>query len=138
MDNQFSDTSSVDISGLSDDPPTGLPQMNLSDTLPQRVPGETLAAESASAEPADSPDADPPNWVNGVSHSDASDYELLNRRIDDLQSQLGAMQAQSDAALQYLCQNMGWLVNMLSGVAQIAQNMPGMGGMMAKMLKGGK
>lgn len=119
MDNQVSDTDTLDAN---------LPDSILTSNdapLPVRVPGEWLN------------DAAGPPPIEGQSDA-LSDYELLNQRVDDLQSQLSAMREQNNQALQYLCQNMGWLVNMLSGVAQLAQNMPGMGGMMAKMLKGGK
>lgn len=122
MDNQTSDTGSLNVMNI--DLPESTPTAE-SAPLPVRVPGEWLD-EAAGPPPIE------------VQSEALSDYDLLNQRVDDLQSQLSAMREQNNQALQYLCQNMGWLVNMLSGVAQLAQNMPGMGGMMAKMLKGGK
>lgn len=72
-----------------------------------------------------------------VADSDAppSDYELLNRRI----TEIARVQAHQGEALGQIIGSLNWLVTMLSGVAQMAQNMPGMGGMMAKLLtrKGG-
>ncbi len=79
-----------------------------------------------------------PEEVQKAMEEGPSDIDLLYRKISDLENSLSAAQFENREALQYLCQNMGWLVNMLSGVAQVAQNMPGMGGMMSKLMGGGK
>lgn len=140
MDNQFSDKSPFEVLNnveLQDNVPS-IPALDLSDVMPQRIPGNALVSEQFSPSvvpPAEAVDPDPAPIQPTES---VSDYELLNRRLDDLQSQLNAADSKNEAALQYLCHNMAWLVNMLSGVAQVAQNMPGMGGMVAKMLGGGK
>lgn len=113
-----------------------IPAMDTTDMTPLPATGLDTTPSSDQLDMSDSA-----NWRNGISLSDATDYELLNRRIDDLQKQLNDIDSRNEIALKYLCDNMAWLVKMLSGVAQMAQGlqgMPGMGGMVAKMLGGGK
>lgn len=154
MDNQTSDLGAIPTDAGS--------AYNLTD-LPQRIPGEAMAYPGAAMAGetvqcqnapqfgrcadttcmicyADMPYTLPelPDSVKAVMTEGPSDIDLLNRRLASLEKQLTAMDEDNKAAFQYLCQSMQWLVNMLSGVAQLAQNMPGMGGMMARMLKGGK
>lgn len=72
-----------------------------------------------------------------------SDFDILNERVDELMrilNQHGQTLSGHTNVLNYLGQSMHWLTQMLSGVAKIAESMPGMGGMMARFLapKGGK
>lgn len=128
----------------------GITTEQVMNELPQRIPGETICKNAPQfgrcADTtcmicyADMPYTLPelPDSVRAAMTEGPSDIDLLNRRLTSLEKQLSTMDAENRAAFQYLCQSMQWLVNMLSGVAQLAQNMPGVSGMMARMMKGGK
>lgn len=75
--------------------------------------------------------------TTGVDHSDKSDYQILHERIDELMRLVqhqGNGIAQIVQSVNATGQTVNWIATMLSGVAQMAQNMPGMGGMMARFL----
>ena len=65
-----------------------------------------------------------------------SDFDLLHERLDEvtrLVNHNNQMLQSFGPGMEYLCNSMGWLTNMLSGVAEVAQKMPGMGGMLARL-----
>lgn len=74
-----------------------------------------------------------------ASMAEPSDMDLLHSRINELENLIKTNDANYREGFTYLCGNMQWLVTMLSGVAQLAEKMPGMGGMVARMMtpKGG-
>lgn len=65
-----------------------------------------------------------------------------SEKLDMVIAQLTMIQAKlenHDRAFEYLTGAMQWLTQMLGSVAQVAQNMPGMSGMVARMMgMGGK
>lgn len=79
-----------------------------------------------------------PDEVKAAMEKGPSDMDLLHIRLNDLEELIRKNHEENGVAFKFLCDSMTWLTTMLSGVAQMAQNMPGMGGMMKAMLKGGK
>lgn len=65
--------------------------------------------------------------------AERSDYEILNERLDEV---MRVLLWQNDVLVN-TANGVGWLSQMLSGVAQVAQKMPGMGGMVARMMTRG-
>lgn len=65
--------------------------------------------------------------------AERSDYVILNERLDEVMRVL----TWQNQMLVNTANGVGWLSQMLSGVAQVAQKMPGMGGMLAKMMTRG-
>lgn len=66
-----------------------------------------------------------------------SDFDILNERLDEQMAMIRHQEMillSYGKGIEYLCNSMQWLTNMMSGVAEVAQKMPGMGGMMARML----
>lgn len=133
--------------GLYSDPKSGpVPGMTIDD-LPVRTPGESLinvdppvSASAWDPEVAQYAQALPelPESVQAAMSQGPSDVEMLNMRITDLERAMSLRHNEAMQRLEYLCNSMSWLTTMLSGVAKMAENMPGMGGMMKAMLKGGK
>lgn len=126
--------------------PTDMRSFDPLNELPKRVPGATFSCDG-------------PPYACGTcevcqqvklyeqvhdtaDNEELSDFDILNRRLDELMQMMnghGQVLAAHTNALNYLGQSMDWLTKMLSGVADMAARMPGMGGMMAKLLtKGGK
>lgn len=67
---------------------------------------------------------------NETNAAPKTDYQILNERIDEMLR----IQQHHGKGLEQVVQTVNWIATMLSGVAQMAQNMPGMGGMMARLM----